>query len=138
MIQFDFRIYFSNGLGNQPPTYNVFKKTSKVVIVTPLKYCFELFRLQAKVPIVSRGSFLGPKVGITVAYSFHPAVFFPHVPKRSLYDLRFLNQNKNMNTSCDAIRIYPKNPWTLQWKGLNLYRVQVLKIAPFEGSGPLG
>ena len=29
----------------------------------------------------------------------------------------------------------PKNPWTLQWKGLNLYDagVRVLKIAGFEG-----
>ena len=35
---------------------------------------------------------------------------------------------------------YLKNPWTLQWKGLNLYSrgVWVLKIATFEGSGFLG
>ena len=34
----------------------------------------------------------------------------------------------------------PKTPWTLQWKGLNLYSrgVLVLKIAIFEGSGSLG
>ena len=34
----------------------------------------------------------------------------------------------------------PKNPWTLQWKGLNLYNkgIRVLKIAIFEGSGFLG
>ena len=35
---------------------------------------------------------------------------------------------------------HPKNPWTLQWRGLNLYDagVRVLKIATFEGSGFLG
>ncbi len=35
--------------------------------------------------------------------------------------------------------IYPKDHWTLQWKGLNLYsRGRALKIAAFEGSGYLG
>ena len=31
---------------------------------------------------------------------------------------------------------HPKNPWTLQWKGLNLHSrgLYVLKIAIFEGS----
>ena len=32
---------------------------------------------------------------------------------------------------------YPKNPWTLQWKGLNLAGVRVLKLATFEGVGIL-
>ena len=33
----------------------------------------------------------------------------------------------------------PKDHWTLQWKGLNLYRRgRVLKTASFEGSGYLG
>ena len=34
----------------------------------------------------------------------------------------------------------PKNPWTLQWRGLNLCIAgfRVLKIAIFEGSGSLG
>ena len=33
----------------------------------------------------------------------------------------------------------PKDHWTLQWKGLNLYsRGRVLKMASFEGSGYLG
>ena len=35
--------------------------------------------------------------------------------------------------------MFPKDHWTLQWKGLNLYsRDRVLKIASFEGSGYLG
>ena len=34
---------------------------------------------------------------------------------------------------------HPKDHWTLQWKGLNLYsRNRVLKTASFEGSGYLG
>ena len=34
---------------------------------------------------------------------------------------------------------FPKDHWTLQWKGLNLYsRGRVLKKASFEGSGYLG
>ena len=39
-----------------------------------------------------------------------------------------------------SIPVYcPKDHWTLQWKGLNLYsRGRVLKIASFEGSGYLG
>ena len=36
--------------------------------------------------------------------------------------------------------MYPKDPWTLQWRGWNLYSrgVWVLKIGTFEGSGYLG
>lgn len=39
-----------------------------------------------------------------------------------------------------SLRNFPKNPWTLQWNGLNLYSsgVLVLSIATFEGSGFLG
>ena len=37
------------------------------------------------------------------------------------------------------IFIYPKDHWTLKWKGLNLYsRGRVLKMASLEGSGYLG
>ncbi len=40
---------------------------------------------------------------------------------------------------CSCLSPSPKDHWTLQWKGLNLYsRVWVLKIASFEGSGYLG
>ncbi len=36
--------------------------------------------------------------------------------------------------------MYPKDPWTLQWRGWNLYDAGVwaLKIGIFEGSGYLG
>ena len=38
-----------------------------------------------------------------------------------------------------TILFHPKDHWTLQWKGLNLYsRNRVLKIASFEASGYLG
>ena len=50
---------------------------------------------------------------------------------------RFLKNGAH--ASLAKISIPPKNPWTLQWKGLNLYsRGRVLKIAIFEGSGFLG
>ena len=33
---------------------------------------------------------------------------------------------------------FPKNHWTLEWRGLHLAGGRVLKIATFEGSGFLG
>ena len=44
------------------------------------------------------------------------------------------------NTHKTGIFTYPKNPWTLQWRGERtcIAGVWVLKIAFFEGSGFLG
>ena len=43
----------------------------------------------------------------------------------------FFGENRRWN--------YPKDHWTLQWNGLNLYsRGRVLKMTSFEGSGYLG
>ena len=55
------------------------------------------------------------------------------------------NLSNTISTPCFSWRhpnkknINPKDHWTLQWKGLNLYgRVGSSKIASFEGSGYLG
>ena len=55
-------------------------------------------------------------------------------------DFPFPSRAGNMwSVSIEGMYI-PKDPWTLQWKGWNLYDagVRVLKIGTFEGSGYLG
>ena len=86
--------------------------------------------------LLRNGAVMSPGDNIVLDPISHGANVWPWIQlaKALNVEVRYLPTHQEGFPRSGRMGSHPKNPWTLQWKGLNLNsRGRVLKITSFEG-----